>query len=125
MLQLFTLGELRLVTDDGTLLSRRGKPLLLLTYLARRAPRASGRLAPPHLPPRRSRSPVGLGSHLRHLGRSFVSRLVVMQRCRVMALGTVAEIVARRPELAGLALEDVFLALIEEGERSDSSREPA
>ena len=38
MLQLLTLGELRLVAEDGTLLSRRGKPLLLLTYLARRAP---------------------------------------------------------------------------------------
>jgi DNA-binding SARP family transcriptional activator/tetratricopeptide (TPR) repeat protein len=47
MLQLFTLGELRLVADDGSLLSRRGKPLLLLTYLARRASRpvARGELA--------------------------------------------------------------------------------
>ena len=43
MLQLFTLGELRLVAEDGTLLSRRGKPLLLLTYLARRAPRQATR----------------------------------------------------------------------------------
>jgi DNA-binding SARP family transcriptional activator/TolB-like protein len=43
MLQLFTLGELRLVKEDGTLLSRRGKPLLLLTYLARRAPRPVAR----------------------------------------------------------------------------------
>jgi DNA-binding SARP family transcriptional activator/tetratricopeptide (TPR) repeat protein len=43
MLQLFTLGELRLVAEDGTLLSRRGKPLLLLTYLARRASRPVAR----------------------------------------------------------------------------------
>ena len=43
MLQLFTLGELRLVADDGSLLSRRGKPLLLLTYLARRASRPVAR----------------------------------------------------------------------------------
>ncbi|MEP6730291.1 MAG: BTAD domain-containing putative transcriptional regulator [bacterium] len=43
MLQLFTLGELRLVSEDGTLLSRRGKPLLLLTYLARRHSRAIAR----------------------------------------------------------------------------------
>ena len=43
MLQLFTLGELRLVAEDGTLLSRRGKPLLLLTYLARRANRPIAR----------------------------------------------------------------------------------
>ncbi len=43
MLQLFTLGELKLVADDGTLLSRRGKPLLLLTYLARRSARPVAR----------------------------------------------------------------------------------
>ena len=43
MLQLFTLGELRLAADDGVLLSRRGKPLLLLTYLARRAARPIAR----------------------------------------------------------------------------------
>jgi DNA-binding SARP family transcriptional activator/tetratricopeptide (TPR) repeat protein len=43
MPQLFTLGELRLEADDGTVLSRRGKPLLLLAYLARRAPHAVAR----------------------------------------------------------------------------------
>lgn len=37
-MRLFTLGELRLTADDGTVLSRRGKPLLLLAYLARHAP---------------------------------------------------------------------------------------
>ena len=43
MPQLFTLGELQLVADDGTLLSRRAKPLVLLTFLARRSPRAVSR----------------------------------------------------------------------------------
>ncbi|MCY7380643.1 MAG: hypothetical protein LH467_15050 [Gemmatimonadaceae bacterium] len=36
-MRLFTLGELRLETDDGDVLSRRRKPLVLLTYLARHA----------------------------------------------------------------------------------------
>lgn len=40
MLQLFTLGELRLATEDGALLSRRRTPLVLLAYLARWAPRS-------------------------------------------------------------------------------------
>ena len=40
MLRLFTLGELRLETVDGLVVSRRRKPLILLAYLARRAPRS-------------------------------------------------------------------------------------
>ena len=48
-----------------------------------------------------------------------------MQRGRVIAIGTLAEIVAERPDLSGRALEDVFLALIDEGERDDSRRAPA
>lgn len=43
MLRLFTLGELRLETDEGYVLSRRRKPLVLLAYLARRAPSAVSR----------------------------------------------------------------------------------
>ena len=48
-----------------------------------------------------------------------------MQRGRVIAIGTLADIVAQRPDLTGLALEDVFLALIDEGERTDQTRAPA
>ncbi|MDB4882920.1 MAG: hypothetical protein JWL95_1686, partial [Gemmatimonadetes bacterium] len=44
MLHLFALGELRLETDAGEVLSRRRKPLILLTYLARRAPRPASRV---------------------------------------------------------------------------------
>lgn len=43
MVRLFTLGELRLETDDGRVISRRRKPLILLAYLARRAPRPASR----------------------------------------------------------------------------------
>lgn len=43
MLRLFTLGELRLETNDGRVISRRRKPLVLLTYLARRAPKPASR----------------------------------------------------------------------------------
>jgi hypothetical protein len=39
----------------------------------------------------------------------------------VIAIGTLADIVAERPDLAGRALEDVFLALIDEGERRDTA----
>ena len=43
MLFLYALGELRLETAAGEVLSRRRKPLVLLAYLARRAPRAATR----------------------------------------------------------------------------------
>jgi hypothetical protein len=35
-----------------------------------------------------------------------------MQRGRVLAFGTIAEIVAARPDIAGRRLEDVFLRLV-------------
>src|SRR5215203_1857177 len=44
MLHLFALGELRLETDAGVVLSRRRKPLVLLVFLARRAPRPASRV---------------------------------------------------------------------------------
>ena len=43
MLRLFTLGELRLETDDGRVVSRRRKPLILLAYLLRGGPRPVSR----------------------------------------------------------------------------------
>jgi ABC-2 type transport system ATP-binding protein len=70
----------------------------------------------------RAGAAVVLSSHLLHLVEELCTRLLVMQRGRVIAIGTLAEIVAERPDLTGLALEDVFLALIEEGERADPSR---
>ena len=70
----------------------------------------------------RAGAAVVLSSHLLHLVEELCTRLLIMQRGRAIAIGTLAEIVAERPDLAGLALEDVFLALIEEGERQDAAR---
>jgi ABC-2 type transport system ATP-binding protein len=55
---------------------------------------------------------VILSSHLLHLVEEICTRVLVLQRGRAVAFGTVPEIVAGRPELAGRSLEDVFLALI-------------
>jgi ABC-2 type transport system ATP-binding protein len=55
---------------------------------------------------------VILSSHLLHLVEEICTRILVLQRGRAVAFGTVAEIVAERPELAGRSLEDVFLALV-------------
>ena len=59
---------------------------------------------------------VILSSHLLHLVEELCTRVLVMQRGRVVACGTIAEIVASHPTLAGRRLEDVFLALVGEGE---------
>jgi ABC-2 type transport system ATP-binding protein len=55
---------------------------------------------------------VILSSHLLHLVEEICTRVLVLQRGQTVAFGTVAEIVAGRPELAGRSLEDVFLALV-------------
>jgi ABC-2 type transport system ATP-binding protein len=52
-----------------------------------------------------------LSSHLLHLVEELCTRLLVIRRGRSVALGTLGEIVAERPALAGRSLEDVFLAL--------------
>jgi ABC-2 type transport system ATP-binding protein len=54
---------------------------------------------------------VVLSSHLLHLVEELCTRLVVLHRGAVAAQGTVAEIVAERPELAGRTLEEMFAAL--------------
>ena len=62
---------------------------------------------------------VILSSHLLHLVEELCTRVLVMQRGRVVAFGTIAEIVAGRPDLqAKKSLEDVFLALIGQEENS-------
>jgi ABC-2 type transport system ATP-binding protein len=53
-----------------------------------------------------------LSSHLLHLVEEICTRLLVMQRGRVVAFGTIDEIVASRPDLGSRSLEEVFLALI-------------
>ncbi len=59
---------------------------------------------------------VIVSSHLLHLVEEICTRVLVMQRGRAVACGTIEEIVAAHPELAGRPLEDVFLALIGESE---------
>jgi ABC-2 type transport system ATP-binding protein len=60
----------------------------------------------------RAGAAVILSSHLLHLVEEICTRVLIMQRGRVLAFGTIAEIVAARPDLAGRRLEDVFLRLV-------------
>jgi ABC-2 type transport system ATP-binding protein len=55
---------------------------------------------------------VLLSSHLLHLVEEICTRVLVMHRGKVLAFGTITEIVASRPDLAGRPLEDVFLGLV-------------
>jgi ABC-2 type transport system ATP-binding protein len=55
---------------------------------------------------------VILSSHLLHLVEEICTRILVLQRGRVVAFGTMAEILAGRPDLSSRKLEDLFLALI-------------
>lgn len=64
-------------------------------------------------------SAVILSSHLLHLVEEICTRLLVMRRGRVVASGTIAEIVASRPELEAQSLEEVFLALIGQEETAE------
>jgi ABC-2 type transport system ATP-binding protein len=57
---------------------------------------------------------VILSSHLLHLVEEICTRVLVMHRGTVVAFGTVAEIVAGRPDLTGRSLEEVFLTLVGE-----------
>jgi ABC-2 type transport system ATP-binding protein len=54
---------------------------------------------------------VVLSSHLLHLVEELCTQLLVLRRGHMVAYGTVTDIVAARPDLAGLDLEDLFLAL--------------
>jgi ABC-2 type transport system ATP-binding protein len=60
----------------------------------------------------RTGAAVILSSHLLHLVEEICTRVLIMRRGRVLAFGTIAEIVAARPDLAGLRLEEVFLGLM-------------
>jgi ABC-2 type transport system ATP-binding protein len=62
---------------------------------------------------------VILSSHLLHLVEEICTRVLVMQRGTVVAFGSIAEIVAGRPELQSQSLEDVFLALIGQEETAE------
>jgi len=54
---------------------------------------------------------VVLSSHLLHLVEELCTQLLVLRHGHMVAYGTVTDIVAARPDLAGLDLEDLFLAL--------------
>jgi len=54
---------------------------------------------------------VLLSSHLLHLVEEICTRVLILQRGRMVALGTIPEILAGRPDLQGRSLEDIFLAL--------------
>jgi len=55
---------------------------------------------------------VILSSHLLHLVEEICTRVLVMKRGQAVAIGSIADIVRDRPALAGLPLEDLFLALV-------------
>jgi ABC-2 type transport system ATP-binding protein len=59
---------------------------------------------------------VLLSSHLLHLVEEVCDRVLVLHHGRAVAFGTITEIVAERPGLAGQPLEAVFLALVGEPE---------
>jgi ABC-2 type transport system ATP-binding protein len=61
---------------------------------------------------------VILSSHLLSLVEELCSRILVIHGGQLVASGSMAEIGASRPDLAGRGLEDVFLALTEEPPRS-------
>jgi ABC-2 type transport system ATP-binding protein len=54
---------------------------------------------------------VVLSSHLLGLVEELCTRILVINRGILVASGTIEEITAHRPELAGAGLEDVFMAL--------------
>jgi ABC-2 type transport system ATP-binding protein len=56
---------------------------------------------------------VILSSHLLGLVEELCSRILVIQNGETVAMGTLDDIIASRPGLAGRGLEDVFLALTE------------
>jgi ABC-2 type transport system ATP-binding protein len=59
---------------------------------------------------------VVLSSHLLQLVEELCTRVLIIQSGVKVALGSVAEIVAGRPELSGLGLEEIFLTLTGFGE---------
>jgi ABC-2 type transport system ATP-binding protein len=64
---------------------------------------------------------VILSSHLLHLVEELCTRLLVIRRGQMVALGTIAEIVAERPALAGRTLEEIFIALTGDAMSTDLS----
>jgi len=60
---------------------------------------------------------VILSSHLLNLVEELCTKMLVVRQGRCVAYGPIDSIMAAHPELSGLSLEDVFLALTGDGER--------
>jgi ABC-2 type transport system ATP-binding protein len=58
---------------------------------------------------------VVLSSHLLHLVEELCTRILVIRKGEAVAFGTIAEIVATHPHLAGRSLEEMFIALTGDG----------
>jgi len=54
---------------------------------------------------------VLLSSHLLHLVEEICTRVLILQRGRMVAIGTIQQILDQRPDLQGKSLEDIFLTL--------------
>lgn len=54
---------------------------------------------------------VILSSHLLHLVQELCTKILVIRRGEMVAFGSIDEIIASRPELAGKSLEEIFIEL--------------
>jgi ABC-2 type transport system ATP-binding protein len=70
----------------------------------------------------RAGASVILSSHLLHLVEELCTKLLVIHHGRMIAYGALDQIVAERPQLAGLGLEDVFLALTSDADAPPLSK---
>src|SRR5262245_3012730 len=61
----------------------------------------------------RSGAAVLLSSHLLHLVEEICTRVLIVKKGRMVAIGTIEQILVGRPDLAGKSLEDIFLSLTE------------
>ena len=59
----------------------------------------------------RAGAAVLLSSHLLHLVEEICHRVLILDKGRMVVIGTIDEILAGRPDLVGKSLEDIFLAL--------------
>jgi ABC-2 type transport system ATP-binding protein len=59
---------------------------------------------------------VILSSHLLHLVEELCTRVLILRQGQEVTSGTLTDLVAARPDLAGRSLEDVFIALVSDPE---------
>jgi ABC-2 type transport system ATP-binding protein len=62
----------------------------------------------------RAGAAVLLSSHMLHLVEELCTRILVIRRGEAVAYGTIEQIAADRPHLAGLSMEEMFMALTED-----------